>query len=60
MALLEHIRNITLYRLYANDSSVCPVPNSGSGIAGIIFRIEISNFEKIDFSPKIQENSPKK
>ena len=49
MDILEHIRNSTLYSLYANDSPEGALSNRGSGIAELIFWIEIFNFIKIDF-----------
>ena len=47
------IKNSTLYRLYANGSPKGTLSNRGSGIAGIISRIEILNFVKTNFSSKI-------
>ena len=40
MAILEHARNNTPYRLYANCSPEGPLSNRDSCIAGIILRIE--------------------
>ena len=56
MAIWEHIRNITPYRLYANDSPEGPLTNRDSGIAKVILwvkRMNIKNF----FCLKIYENS---
>ena len=47
MAIWEHIRNSTPYRLYANGSSEGSLSNHGSGIPEIIFWVEILNFKKI-------------
>ena len=44
MAILEHIRNSTLYKLYANASPEGLISNSGSGIDGITPYISILLF----------------
>ena len=56
MGTWKHIRNSTPYRLYANGNPEGPLSNRGSGISGIILRVEILNLERIDFWPKIYEN----
>ena len=58
MAILEHIRNIILYRLHVNGSQGGNFSNSDSGMARIILRIEISNLEKNRFLRIIFQNSP--
>ena len=40
MVILEHIRNSTLYRLYAYDSSVSALSNLGNGVAELIWESE--------------------
>ena len=57
MAIVEHIRNSTPNRLHANGSPEGTLLNRDSGIAGVILRVKILNLEKIDFWPKIHENS---
>ena len=57
MAFLEHIRNSTQCRLYANDSPEDPLSSHDGGIAEIIWRVKILNFKKIDFWPRIYDNS---
>ena len=57
IAIWEHVTNSTLYKLYANDSPESALSYHGKGIAVLILRIEILNFEKIDFWLKIYENS---
>ena len=57
VAIWQHIRNSTPYRLYANGSSDDPLSNCGSGIAEIILWVEILNFKKIVFWAKIYGNS---
>ena len=57
VAICEHIRNSTANGLYANGGSKVPLSIRGSGIAILILRIEILNFEKIIFWPRIYEDS---
>ena len=52
MAILEHIRDITIYRLYANGCPKCSLSNRGCGTAGIVLRVEILNFQKNRFLAK--------
>ena len=47
---MENMVNRAPYSLYANGSSEGPFLNRGSGIVGIILRVEILNFEKIETS----------
>ena len=54
---MKHTRNSTLYKLYVNGSPEGPLSNGYSGIAELIFGVEILNFEKIDFLTKIYKNS---
>ena len=56
VAILEHIRNSTRYKLYIDGSSESPLSNRGNGIAELILTVKILNFEKIDFCAKIYEN----
>ena len=51
MAILEHIRNSKPTQLYANCSPEDYLANRGSGIDGIILRVENLSFEKLDFWP---------
>ena len=45
------------YGLYANDSPEGCLSNGGSEIAELILRVEVINFEKVDFCSKMYENS---
>ena len=56
MAILEHIRKSTPLKLYANGNPDRLLSNHGSGIVKQTLRVEILNFEKIDFWPKMYEN----
>ena len=57
MAIWEHIRNSTPYTLYANGCPESTISKLEEGIAVLILRVEILNFEKIVFWPKIYEYS---
>ena len=57
MAILEHVKHSTPYRLFANGSTESALLHSGSRLAALVWRVEIFNFEKIDFWPKIFGNS---
>ena len=53
MAVSEHIINSTPYKLNVNGSPEGPLSNRDGGIAGIILRIEIFNFNrKSSFEPQ--------
>ena len=49
---MENIRNNIPFILNANDTPKDTLSNRCDGIAGIIFRVEFLNFEKIDFWQK--------
>ena len=49
MAIWKRTRNSTLYRAYVNDSSEGLLSNGYSGIAELLFRVKILNFEKNRF-----------
>ena len=49
VTISENIKNITPVRLDANGSLEGTFLNHGNGIVGIILRVDILNFKKIDF-----------
>ena len=57
MGILEHIRNSTPYRVFANGSSEGPLSNRDRAGSCNNFRVKTYNFQTIDFLPKIYENS---
>ena len=57
MCILEYIRKNTPYRLYANASPVGLLLKRDSRIVGIILKVEMLNFEKFNFWPKMYANS---
>ena len=57
MTIWEHVRDITPYRVYGNGCSADLLSNRCIGIAEVILKVGIWNFEKIDFWPRTYKNS---